>query len=191
MKDSITREEANELLHKYVKGEHYITHSYAVEAIMRKLAERLAPEDVELWGVAGLLHDLDEETADWRTDMATHGPVSEQILEDNGYHIPVLNEAIKAHNPLCGTIAKTDIEKALLAADPMSGFVKAVAQIYPDKKVASVKAKSIKKRFAETRFAAGANRQYMMAIEEVGISYDEFCEIALDAMRGIADEIGL
>ena len=73
----------------------------------------------------------------------------------------------------------------------MSGFCKAVAQIYPDKKIASVKHKSVNKRFKETRFAAGANRQYMAAIEEIGVSFDEFIDISLEAMREVADEIGL
>ena len=73
----------------------------------------------------------------------------------------------------------------------MSGFVKAVAQIYPDKKLASVKPKSIKKRFNETRFAKGANRQFMMAIEETGITFDEFILIAMDAMKKISDVLGL
>ena len=191
MSDTMTREQANELLHKYVKGENYITHSYAVEAIMRALARRLDPEREEFWACCGLLHDLDEETANWRVDFASHGPVSCQILRDNGFEIPEMEEAIKAHNPICGKVAKTTLELALLAADPMSGFVKAVAQIYPDKKVASVKPKSIRKRFKETRFAAGANRQYMMAIEEVGIPFDDVAEIALQAMVEIADEIGL
>ena len=79
----------------------------------------------------------------------------------------------------------------MIAADPMSGFVKAVAQIYPDKKLASVKHKSVAKRFKETRFAAGANRQYMMEIEKVGISFDEFIDIAMESMLEIADEIDL
>ena len=82
MEAKLTREQANELLHKYVKGENYITHSYAVEAIMRGLAEKLAPDDVEYWGICGLLHDLDEETAPWREDFGTHGPVSAKILQD-------------------------------------------------------------------------------------------------------------
>lgn len=73
MSETLTREKANELLHKYVKADHYIVHMYAVEAIMRGLAERLAPEDVEYWGIVGLLHDLDEETCDWKNDMSTHG----------------------------------------------------------------------------------------------------------------------
>ena len=191
MGEHITREQANELLHKYVKGENYITHSYAVEAIMRGLAKKLAPDETEFWGICGLLHDLDEETADWRTDMSTHGPVSAQILKDEGYDEPVMAQAICAHNPESGVVAKSTLEIALLAADPMSGFCKAVAQIYPDKKIASVKHKSVNKRFKETRFAAGANRQYMAAIEEIGVSFDEFIDISLEAMREIADEIGL
>lgn len=188
---TITREEADKLLRKYVSGEHYITHSYAVEAIMRGLARKLAPEDEEFWGICGLLHDLDEETCDWRNDLSTHGPTAAKILKDEGFDDPVLANAICAHNPVSGVIAKTTLEKSLLAADPMSGFVKAVAQIYPDKKLASVKPKSVKKRFNETRFARGANRTYMMAIEEVGISYDDFILIAIDSMLPIADEIGL
>ena len=191
MSKRITRQEAYDILHKYMKGENYLTHSYAVEAIMKGIAKVKAPDDVEYWGCVGLLHDLDEEICPWRTDMSTHGPTSAKILRDEGFDDPVLANAICAHNPLCGVIAKTDLEKALLAADPMSGFVKAVAQIYPDKKVASVKPKSVKKRFKESRFAAGANRQYMMAIEEVGIPFDDFAEIALQAMVEIADEIGL
>lgn len=191
MADRITREQANEILHKYVKGENYITHSYAVEAIMKGLAKRLAPDDVEYWGVCGLLHDLDEETCPWREDLSTHGPTSARMLKDEGWDDPVLANAIMAHNPTCGKNPETTLEYALIAADPMSGFVKAVAQIYPDKKLASVKHKSIAKRFNESRFAAGANRQYMMEIEKTGITWDEFIDIALESMLEIADELGL
>ena len=191
MSEPLTREKANELLHKYVKADHYIVHMYAVEAIMRGLAERLAPEDVEYWGIVGLLHDLDEETCDWKNDMSTHGPVSGDIPREEGYDDQVLIDAICAHNPESGVIAHTTLQYAILAADPMSGFVKAVAQIYPDKKLASVKPKSIKKRFNETRFAKGANRQFMMAIEETGITFDEFILIAMDSMKKISDVLGL
>ncbi len=187
----ITRQQAYDLLHKYVKGENYITHSYAVEAIMRGLAKRLAPQDEELWAVCGLLHDLDEETAPWREDLGTHGPVSVEILRKEGIDNPIVENAIMSHNPICGKNPETTLEYAMIAADPMSGFVKAVAQIYPDKKLASVKHKSVNKRYKETRFAAGANRQYMMMIEKTGISWDEFIDIAMESMLEIADEIGL
>ena len=138
MEAKLTREQANELLHKYVKGENYITHSYAVEAIMRGLAKKLAPEDVEYWGICGLLHDLDEETAPWRDDFGTHGPTSAKILRDEGFGDPVMENAIMSHNPACGKNPETQLEYALIAADPMSGFLKAIAQIYPDKKIGIV-----------------------------------------------------
>ena len=191
MEAKLTREQANDLLHKYVKGEHYITHSYAVEAIMRGLAKKLAPDDVEYWGICGLLHDLDEETAPWRDDFGTHGPTSAKILQDEGFGDPVMENAIKAHNPACGKNPETTLEYALIAADPMSGFLKAIAQIYPDKKIASVKHKSVNKRFKETRFAAGANRQYMALIEKTGMDWDTFVDVALESMVEIADKIGL
>ena len=164
----MTRDQAYEILTKYMKGEHYITHSLAVEAIMRGLAKRLAPDDVEYWGIAGLLHDLDEEQCDWQHDLSVHGPTSVEILKKEGIHDPILFGAICAHNPKSGVKARTKIQYALLAADPMSGFLKAVAQIYPDKKIASVKRKSVLKRFNEARFAKGANRDYMESIEFTG-----------------------
>ena len=165
----MNREQAYEILHKYMKGERYLQHSYAVEAIMRGLAKKLAPDDVEYWGIAGLL----------------------EILKKEGVEDQVLFDAICAHNPKSGVKAKTNIQYALLAADPMSGFVKAVAQIYPDKKVASVKHKSVMKRFNELRFAAGANRDYMEAIEFTGLSLDNLIDVALEEMCAIADELGL
>ena len=178
----MNREQAHEILMKYMQGENYITHSYAVEAIMRGLAKRLAPDEVEYWGIVGLLHDLDEEQCDWRNDMSTHG---------EGIDDKVLFDAICAHNPKSGVKAKTKLQYAVLAADPMSGFVKAVAQIYPDKKIASVKHKSVMKRFNEHRFAAGANRDYMEAIEFTGLSLDDLIDVALEEMGAIADVLGL
>lgn len=187
----MNREQAHGILMKYMKGEKYISHSYAVEAIMRGLAKRLAPEDVEYWGIVGLLHDLDEEHCDWQNHPEVHGPTSVEILKREGIEDSVLFDAICAHNPLCGVKAKTTLQYAVLAADPMSGFVKAVAQIYPDKKIASVKHKSVMKRFNERRFAAGANRDYMEAIEFTGLSLDDLVDIALEEMGAIADELGL
>ena len=187
----MNREQAHEILMKYMKGENYITHSYAVEAIMRGLAKRLAPDEVEYWGIAGLIHYLDEEQCDWKNDLSVHGPTSVEILKKEGIEDKVLFDAICAHNPKSGVKAKTKIQYALLAADPMSGFVKAVAQIYPDKKIASVKHKSVMKRFNEGRFAAGANRDYMEAIEFTGLSLDDLIDIALEEMGAISDILGL
>ena len=105
----MTRDQAYEILTKYMKGENYITHSLAVEAIMKGLAKRLAPDEVEYWGIAGLLHDLDEEQCDWEHDLSVHGPTSVEILKKEGIDDPVLFGAICAHkwresenkNPIC------------------------------------------------------------------------------------------
>ena len=187
----MNREQAHDILKKYMVGEAYLQHSYAVEVIMRGLAKRLAPEEEEFWGIVGLLHDLDEEHCDWRNHPEVHGPTSVEILKKEGIDDPVLFVAIKAHNPKCGMKAKSKLQYAVLAADPMSGFIKAVAQIYPDKKIASVKPKSIRKRFNELRFAAGANRDYMEAIEFTGLRLEDLMDIGLEEMRAIADQIGL
>lgn len=187
----MNREQAHDILMKYMKGENYITHSYAVEAIMKGLAKRLAPGEEEYWGIVGLLHDLDEEQCDWQNDLSVHGPTSVEILKKEGIEDQVLFDAICAHNPKSGMKAKTTLQYAILAADPMSGFVKAVAQIYPDKKIASVKPKSIRKRFNELRFAAGANRDYMEAIEFTGLRLEDLMDIALEEMRAISDVLGL
>ena len=188
---SITREKAHEILKKYMKGEAYLQHSYAVEAIMRGLAKKLDPEKEEFWGIVGLLHDLDEEQCDWKNHPEVHGPTSVQILISEGVDDKVLHDAICAHNPKCGVKAKTDLQYAVLAADPMSGFVKAVAQIYPDKKIASVKHKSVVKRFNELRFASGANRDYMESIEFTKLTLDDLIDVALEEMGAISDVLGL
>ena len=113
------------------------------------------------------------------------------ILKKEGVEDQVLFDAICAHNPKSGVKAKTNIQYALLAADPMSGFVKAVAQIYPDKKIASVKRKSVLKRFNEARFAKGANRDYMESIEFTGLMLEDLIDIGLEEMCAISDELGL
>ncbi len=187
----MTREEAYGILTKYMKGEKYLQHSLAVEAIMKGLAKKLAPGEEERWGIVGLLHDLDEEHCEWQTHPEVHGPTSVEILKKEGVDDPELFQAICAHNPASGVKASSTLQYAVLAADPMSGFLKAIAQIYPDKKIASVKHKSVNKRFGELRFAAGANRDYMESIEFTGMNLDEFIDIALEAMRDISDQLDL
>lgn len=187
----MNREQAHGILKKYMEGKRYLQHSYAVEAIMRGAAETLAPNEVEYWGIAGLLHDLDEEQCDWENHPEVHGPTSVEILKKEGIADERLLRAICAHNPASGVKASTPLEYALLASDPMSGFLKAIAQVYPDKKIASVKHKSVIKRFNESRFAAGANRMYMEAIEDAGMDFDDFIDVALEKMQEIAEILEL
>ena len=123
--------------------------------------------------------------------MSVHGPTSVEVLKKEGIEDKVLFDAICAHNPKSGVKAKTKLQYAVPAADPMIRFVKAVAQIYLDKKIASVKHKSVMKRFDEMRFAAGANRDYMEAIEFAGLSLDDLIDVALEEMGAIAEVLGL
>ena len=95
---SITREQAHDILMKYMKGEAYIQHSYAVEAIMKGLAKRLAPGEEEFWGIVGLLHDLDEEQCDWKNHPEVHGPTSVEILKKEGVEDKILHDAICSHS---------------------------------------------------------------------------------------------
>ena len=191
LESGLTYEQAHDLLCQYNKDPFHVQHGETVGGLMGYFAAEYDPENVDFWTQVGLLHDLDEEQCDWQHDMSVHGPTSAEILKKEGIEDKTLFDAICAHNPKSGMKAKTTLQYAILAADPMSGFVKAVAQIYPDKKVASVKHKSVMKRFNELRFAKGANRDYMEMIEFTGLSLDDLIDVALEEMTAIADKLGL
>ncbi|WP_027702673.1 HD domain-containing protein [Metaclostridioides mangenotii] len=188
------RERAVEILNNHLSTDHLVKHSYAVESVMRALAERLEPDRVEEWAIAGLLHDLDSDTLkcyEDQEDMKKHGVEAVNILEKENFGNDYIYHAIKAHNEENGTERLNTIDKAIYAADPITGFITAITLVYPDKKLSSVKVKSITKRMKEKRFAAGANRDAMNSIEEVGIEFPEFAELALEAMRGISNKLEL
>lgn len=185
------RERAEELLLKHLKNEKLILHCYAVEVVMEALAEKLEPESKEEWGIAGLLHDLDETTIDWIKNPELHGPTAVEILKSEGFGNERIYHAICAHNQLNGTKILSKMDAAAYAGDPITGFITAIALAYPDKKLANVKVKSIVKRMKDLRFAAGANREAMYSIEDLGISFPEFAELSLNAMMKISDKLGL
>lgn len=179
------REEALKLVREKVPEASLQNHMLATEAVMIALAQRLG-ENPEKWGLAGLLHDLDyEETID---DFPRHGYVTSELLREKGISEEIL-DAIVAH---AGHRERsTVLDKALYAADPVTGLIVAAALIRPEKKLEPVKLKSIKKRFKEKQFARGADREQIRSCEEMGLTLDEFLELSLDAMKGIADDLGL
>jgi predicted hydrolase (HD superfamily) len=185
------RQKAVEILHQYLHTENLVKHSYAVEAVMKALAGRLEPERVEEWSIAGLLHDLDADLVDYRKHPELHGPRAVEILRSLNFGTEDMYHAILAHNQATGTEIKSNFDRALYAADPITGFITAIALVYPDKKLSSVKVKSITKRMNELRFAAGADREAMRSIELLGIPFTEFAELSLKAMTEIADVLGL
>jgi predicted hydrolase (HD superfamily) len=188
----ISREKAIEILNKNLKTEHLVKHSYAVEAVMRELAKKLEPEKENEWAIAGLLHDLDADLIDYKNgENNLHGPKTVEILKEENFGNEEIYQAICAHNKDTGFKIESKMDQAIYAADPITGFITAITLVYPDKKINSVKVKSITKRMKETRFAAGADRDAMRSIEKLGIPFAEFAELSLNAMKEISDELGL
>jgi len=184
----ITREEALELLNEHVKNPNMIKHCLASEAVMEALAERLG-QDREKWGLAGLLHDLDVEMVN--ADLKVHGLETEKILRERGVDEEII-EAIRLHNEQAhGEERSALFHHALAAGETITGLIIATTLVYPDKKIASVKPKSIRKRMKEKAFAASVDRSIIMECEKLGLGLDEFGPICLTAMQGIAEELGL
>ena len=184
----ITRDEALKLMREYLAVENLQKHSLATEVIMRKLAQKMG-EDEDLWGITGLLHDLDyEETKD---DMPRHNLRTEEILKGKGVDSNI-TEAIKGHNAdNLGYKREKQIEHALTCAECITGMIVATTLVYPDKKLESVKSKSITKRMKQKEFARSVNREYIRECEKIGIPLEEFAELSLNAMREISDALGL
>ena len=181
------REEVLTIVQARVASENLRRHMLATEVIMRGLAERLG-EDPELWGLAGLAHDLDcEDTAD---DFSQQGVVAAETLRELGVPETVAH-AVMAHNPATGVVAESAFDIALLATDQLSGLITAAALVRPDKDLAGVKVKSVRKRFRESAFARGVNRDAIVRCGELGVELDEFMGIGLTAMQGIAPQLGL
>ena len=184
----IRREEAVKLMEDYLQGDSLRKHCYATEAVMRAMAERLG-HDPELWGIAGLLHDLDyEETKD---RPGEHGLKTAEILKEKGVSEQVIG-AIKAHNAeSLGIQRETDLDIALTCSECITGMVVATTLVYPDKKVSSVKPSSIIKRMKQKEFAKNVNRDLIRKCEDLHIPVDEFAELSLKAMAKISDLLGL
>lgn len=181
------RNDAFNWLQEHLSDENHIKHSLAVEAIMKGVAAQLG-EDVEKYGLTGLLHDIDYDTTG--DDPAKHSLIGAQMLEDKGFPSEIVY-AVKVHNEIHGLERKSMLDKALYCCDPTSGFITAAALVRPDKQLVNVEVKSLKKRFKEKAFARGASREQMAACSEIGLELEEFLTIALNSMQQIADELGL
>jgi putative nucleotidyltransferase with HDIG domain len=184
----LPREEALTLLRKFVKNEKMIAHSLASEAVLHALAVHLG-RNAEAWAQAGLLHDIDVEVTN--ADANTHGPEGAKWLAEMGIDADIV-DAIYMHNEIAsGKERTTEFQHALAAGETITGLVMATALVYPDKKIASVKTKSVTKRMKEKAFAASVKRENILECETIGVPIDQFATIAIAAMTEIADEIGL
>jgi len=184
----ITRDQALARLQEHVTNEKTIIHCLASEAVMRALALRLG-EDADRWGLTGLLHDIDVELTN--ADPKVHALKAEDLLADFGLD-PEMIDAIRMHNDeATGLPRSTTFQHALAAGETITGLIYATALVYPDKKIASVKYKSVSKRMKEKAFAASVKRDHILECEKIGVPLDEFIQLSVDAMREIAEEIGL
>ncbi len=183
----INREKALELLEKNLSNRNLIRHCLAAEAVMRTLAEDRG-EDAELWGITGLLHDLDYELTE--NDHAQHALVTAGMLE--GQLPEEAIQAIKSHNyDNNGVERSSDFDYLLAAGESITGLIVAVALVYPDKKIQPVKLKSVLKRMNMTAFARSVPRETIRDCSKAGYELDEFVRLSLEAMKGIASDIGL
>lgn len=179
---------ADSLFQEKVQKESLKNHSIASAAIMAGIAKKFGLNEKNYY-YTGLLHDVDFDEVGCK--MEEHGKVGAQWLRGFGVNEEVVH-AILAHNQEgTGVARESFLDFALSSAETLSGFISAVAKIYPDKKVASVKVSSVTKRMKEKAFAANVNRDFILFCGKIGFSLEEFVAIALDSMKDVADRIGL
>jgi uncharacterized protein len=183
----MNREEALTAVRQNIKNENLVKHMLATEAIMRSLAKRFGENEDE-WSLAGLLHDIDLELIG--DDMQIHSQHSAEMAEQLGASDAICH-AILCHNEAHGEPFQTLMDKALFCADPLTGLITAAALVRPEKKLAFVEVKSVRKRFKEKSFAAGANREQIAKCSEIGMELDDFIALGLEAMKSVADSLGL
>ena len=185
--DTPTRKDAWTLLNQYNKSESLIKHALAVEGVMRYMARKNG-QDEEKWGVIGLIHDLDYEQFPDR-----HCQKTEEILRENGWPEEYIRAVISHGYGICTEVEpKTELEKTLYAIDELTGLVVTTALVRPSKSVMDLKAKSVKKKWKDKRFAAGVDRSIIEnGCTMLGMELSELITDTIMGMRDVAEEIGL
>lgn len=195
--NNMKREEAYQLLIKYLKNKNLIKHSLAAEVTMRAIYRHLTPKDEqkliekEKWGIVGLLHDIDYEVAQDTDQLNMHGKL---LFENGTVKLPdAIEHAIRSHNyTMTGTDPETLMDWSITACDQLTGLIVAAALVHPEKKLALLSVDSILKRYKEKSFAKGANRESILLCEsKLNISLKDFVALALHAMQTIHTELGL
>jgi putative nucleotidyltransferase with HDIG domain len=181
------RAEAYAIVTQYVKSPSLVNHMLAVEAAMRHYARKLG-EDEEMWGITGLLHDFDWEI---HPTLEGHPQAGAPILRDRGVPEAIIR-AILSHADHSGVVRVTPMEKALSACDEITGMVTAVALVRPSRSLYDLSATSVKKKWKDKAFAAGANREEMARYaEEFGVELWAHTDEVILALRTIAPQLGL
>ncbi|MGI9103359.1 MAG: HDIG domain-containing metalloprotein [Terriglobales bacterium] len=175
------------LLTEFTQSENLRKHAMAVEACMRAYARRFG-EDEEKWGVVGLIHDFDYDR--WQS-AEDHPYRGNEILTERGWPEEI-RKAILSHADYTGVPRETRMEKTLFACDELAGFITAAALVRPDKSIHSLEAKSVKKRMKDKAFARSVSRDDIVnGAAGLGVDLDEHIAFCIEAMKGIAKELGL
>lgn len=182
-----SRDEAWSLLNEHTKNASLIKHALAVEAAMRAYAARFG-EDVELWGVTGLIHDFDYEE---HPTLDEHPMVGGKMLTELGWPGEVVH-AVLAHGVETGVPRDTPMARTLFAVDELTGLVAACALVRPDKNIAALEARSVRKKWKDKAFARGVSREDIeLGATELGVELNEHIAFVIDAMKPVATELGL
>ena len=182
-----SRDACLELLHEFTRTDSLRRHAYAVEAAMRAAAERTG-NDPEYWGAVGLLHDFDYEMHPEAPDHPLKGA---EILRERGYPEPFVR-TILSHAPYTGEPRDDDCRKWLFAVDELCGFCMACAMVQPDKKIAQVKVRSVRKKLKKKDFAAKVNREDIAeGAADLELEPDAVIEHVLVALSGVAADLDL
>ncbi|MEC9491579.1 HD domain-containing protein [Flexistipes sp.] len=180
-----TREDAEKLLKEYTKSDSLLKHAYAVEQAMRSYASEFG-EDVEKWGITGLLHDFDYEQY---PSADQHPFKGAEILKNNGYPQDVI-DAVLSHADYTDVKRESLMAKTLFAVDELCGFLMACAYVRPDRKIENVKTKSVKKKLKDKSFAKGVNRDDIeKGIIELDVDKDGHIEFVIKSLSEIADKL--
>ena len=181
------REAAWCLLTEFTQSESLRKHALAVEACMRAYARKMGGDEA-LWGLAGLIHDFDYERWPSAQDHPYRG---NEILKERGYSEEI-RRAIMSHAEYTGVSRDTPMEKALFACDELAGFLTACALVKPGKSLAEVEAKSVRKKMKDKAFARSVNRDDIInGAADLGVDLEEHIAFCIEAMKGIAGELGL
>lgn len=173
------REKAFEALKLRLENQNHILHSLAVEAIMRSLARHFH-EDVDMWGITGLVHDIDLERING--NMATHGKMGASILESLDFDQTIVY-AVKAHNPANGLARRRKLDKALYCASPMAELIMACVENTPEKAIELMDTGRIMKCYNDPQCAGNIKRDRIAACSELDLSVEELAEISLKALK--------
>jgi len=186
----VERNKALGILHSKMQSPNLRKHCYAVEAVMRALAEHFN-EDQNLWGIVGLLHDGDYEFT--KVDPTNHAKLMVKWVAETGEKDKELLIGIESHGWFHeGKLPQTKMQWALYCCDELTGLIVAVTLVRPDKKLANVTVENVLSKWNSKSFAAGVKREQIeMCEEKLGVKLPDFIAIALKAMQGIAKELGL